>query len=106
MTAEAMRAGRPMLVVPYSHDQPDYAARLTRLGVARSVPRERCNAATPAREIQALLQDRSYAEHAAEVGARVRNETGVTTACDPLKRLLSQSNMARDFSGHASREIA
>ncbi|MDB5373652.1 MAG: UDP:flavonoid glycosyltransferase YjiC, YdhE family, partial [Belnapia sp.] len=27
-TAQAMRAGRPMLVVPFSHDQPDNAARL------------------------------------------------------------------------------
>src|SRR5262249_14925638 len=34
-TAQAMRAGRPMLVVPFSHDQPDNAERLRRKGVAR-----------------------------------------------------------------------
>jgi UDP:flavonoid glycosyltransferase YjiC (YdhE family) len=29
-TAQALRAGRPMLVVPHSHDQPDNAARVQR----------------------------------------------------------------------------
>lgn len=91
-TGEAMRAGHPMLVVPYSHDQPDHAARLNRLGVARSIPRERYNATAAAREIAALLRDTSYADRAAEVGARVRAETGLTTACDLLEELLRKSN--------------
>jgi rhamnosyltransferase subunit B len=88
---EAMRAGRPMLVVPYSHDQPDHAARLTRLGVARTVRQEHYNSAIAAREIQALLEDRKYANRAAEVAARVGHENGVATACDLLGRVLAQS---------------
>jgi UDP:flavonoid glycosyltransferase YjiC (YdhE family) len=90
-TAEAMRAGRPMLVVPYSHDQPDNAARLTRLGIARSVPRERYDAAMAAREIRTLLWDPAYANRAVEVGLRVRSEAGTSTACDLMERLLSQT---------------
>ena len=88
-TGEAMRAGRPMLVVHYGHDQPDHAARLTRMGVARRIPRERYTAAVAIREIQALLEDRRYADRAAEIGARVRKETGTATACDLLDRLLA-----------------
>jgi UDP:flavonoid glycosyltransferase YjiC (YdhE family) len=42
-TGFAMRAGRPMLVVPFSHDNPDNAERLARLGVARTVPRAACS---------------------------------------------------------------
>ncbi len=38
-TAQALRAGVPMCVVPYSHDQPDYARRCVGLGVARTVAR-------------------------------------------------------------------
>jgi rhamnosyltransferase subunit B len=91
-TGEAMRAGRPMLVVHYSHDQPDHAARLSRLGVARGVPREKYNSALATREIQILLQDRRYADRAAEVGARVRRETGTANACDLLGRLLSKTH--------------
>ena len=98
-TAEAMRAGRPMLVVHYSHDQPDHAARLSRLGVARGIPREKYSAAVAASEIQALLQDKRYADRAAEIGARVRTETGVDTACDLLSRLLQKSNSERVLCG-------
>jgi rhamnosyltransferase subunit B len=90
-TGEAMRAGRPMLVVPYSHDQPDHAARLKRLGVARSIARERYNSAIAAREIAALLADKAYAGHAASVGARVRVETGLTNACDLLESHIEKS---------------
>ncbi len=89
-TAEAMRAGRPMLVVPYSHDQPDHAARLTRLGIARSVPREHYDAGVAARELRALLGDRSYAERAYDIGLRVQSETGSATACDLLEELIGQ----------------
>ena len=98
-TAEAMRAGRPMLVVHYSHDQPDHAARLSRLGVARGIPREKYSAAVAASEIQALLQDKRYADRAAEIGARVRTETGVDPACDLLSRLLQKSNSERVLCG-------
>jgi UDP:flavonoid glycosyltransferase YjiC (YdhE family) len=43
-TALAMKAARPMLVVPRAFDQPDNAARAERLGVARVVPRAQYNA--------------------------------------------------------------
>ena len=46
-TGESMRAGHPTLVVHYGHDQPDNAARLVRMGMARSIPRERYNAEPP-----------------------------------------------------------
>lgn len=104
-TAEAMRAGRPLLVVHYSHDQPDNAARLWRLGVARGLPRERYNADTATREIKALLDDGSYAKRAADLGVRVQRETGVATACDLLSGLLSQSNTASEAE-HSDRVIA
>jgi UDP:flavonoid glycosyltransferase YjiC (YdhE family) len=92
-TGEAMRAGRPMLVVPYSHDQPDHAARLTRLGVARGIRREHYNSQIATREIHALLSDSSYADRAAEMAAGVRRETGVATACDLLSGLRYKPNV-------------
>lgn len=103
-TGEAMRAGRPMLVVHYSHDQPDHAARLNRLGVARGISRERYNSDVAAGEIDALLRQKGYAERAAEVGAHVRSETGVATACDLLGRLLGLTN-PETVLGHATRQV-
>ena len=83
-TGEALRAGRPMLAVPFCHDQPDQAARLMRLGVARSVPRERYSASRAAAEIRILLRDPVYAARAQEAAARVRGESGVAAACNLL----------------------
>ena len=91
-TGESMRAGHPTLVVHYGHDQPDNAARLVRMGMARSIPRERYNAEVAAREIQNLLENKSYAERAAAIGAQVRNENGTASACDLLGDLLEAPN--------------
>lgn len=88
-TGEALRAGRPMLAVPFSHDQPDHARRLRRLGVARTLPRARYNAVTAERELRLLLRDPGYAERAAALGARVRAENGAQAACDALESLLT-----------------
>jgi len=87
-TGEAMRAGRPTLVVHYGHDQPDNAARLVRMGMARSIPRERYNADLAVREIQKLIEKNTYSERAAAIAAQVRNENGTARACDLIDRML------------------
>src|ERR1019366_84847 len=40
-TAQALRSGKPMIVVPWSHDQPDNAMRVRKLGVAPVIPRSK-----------------------------------------------------------------
>ncbi len=92
-TAEAMRSGRPMLVMPYAHDQPDNAARVARLGIARVVPRRRYNAARAAAELWRLLDEPAWSQRASEVGKQVRQEDGVRAACDALERLLAGANL-------------
>jgi UDP:flavonoid glycosyltransferase YjiC (YdhE family) len=87
-TAQALRAGKPMLVVPWSHDQPDNANRLQRLGVARTIARRRYRAKRVARELELLLSDDSYSRRAAEVGAGVAAENGTQAACDQIVRAL------------------
>ena len=39
-TAQALRAGQPMMIVPWAHDQPDNAERCRKLGVSRTVWRK------------------------------------------------------------------
>lgn len=88
-TAQALRAGRPMLIVPYSHDQPDNAARMVRLGVARTITRRRYSAATGADALEALLGDPAYGTHARRASAIVRQEAGAAAAADEIERVLS-----------------
>ncbi|MFN8524124.1 MAG: glycosyltransferase [Chloroflexota bacterium] len=81
-TAQALRSGHPMIVVPFGFDQPDNAARAARLGVARTVRRDRFTEGTITTELRALLADGSYAQRAAEVGAAIDAEDGLRTACE------------------------
>ena len=83
-TGQALRAGRPMLVVPFGQDQPDNARRCVSLGVARTLTR-RAYARGVERALATLLTNRSYAVRAAEVGAQVRAERGTEAACDALE---------------------
>ena len=88
-TAQALRAGRPMLVVPFGQDQPDNARRVVGLGVARTIPRAGYRIDRVIRELSALLADPGCAERAAAVGEQVRAERGTATACDEIERVLS-----------------
>jgi UDP:flavonoid glycosyltransferase YjiC (YdhE family) len=87
-TAQAMRSGRPMLIMPYAHDQPDNAERLRRLGIARTIARHRYSPARAAAELRHLLDNPSYSQRALEIGEQVRQEDGVQAACDALEALL------------------
>jgi len=86
--AQALRAGRPMLVVPHAHDQPDNAARAERIGVARTVRQHRYRAPRVARELEQMLRDRHVHARAQEVGAIVRSEGGAVTAAAALDALI------------------
>jgi UDP:flavonoid glycosyltransferase YjiC (YdhE family) len=89
-TGLAMRAGRPILVVPFAHDQPDNAERLRRLGAARTLFGPMYSAARATAALGRLLDDPAYARAAAEVRARMSGEDGVRAACDALEVMLRQ----------------
>jgi UDP:flavonoid glycosyltransferase YjiC (YdhE family) len=90
-TAQALRAGRPMLVVPHAHDQPDNAARVERLGVARVLPPGRYRAARVKRDVTALIDDPDYRANAEAAAAVVRGERGAEAACDAIEGLLADT---------------
>lgn len=87
-TAQALRAGRPMLVVPFAHDQFDNAERVVRLGAGRTLSRSRYRAPAVASELQALLSQAHFAETSREVAQKIRRENGVARAADALERRL------------------
>ena len=92
---QALRSGRPMIVVPYSHDQPDNAARLQKLGVARVVQRPHYKAKRVAKELSEVMGNAEYAVRAARAGKRVHLEAGAYHACQELEKLLP-GNLVQD----------
>jgi len=89
-TAQALRAGRPMLVMPYSHDQPDNARRVRRVGVAEVLGRKQYKAKPAAKLIQQLLSEPDYLARAGAAAAKVAAENGAVAACDALEAMPKQ----------------
>ena len=85
-TAQALRAGKPMIVVPFSHDQPDNAMRVRRLGVGRIIPRSRYRADRLARELKMLLTA-EYKSAARAAACEMDCEDGVSAACQGLEHV-------------------
>lgn len=92
-TAQALRAGRPTLVMPYSHDQPDNAARVERLGPSRTIPRNHYTAERVVKQLRHLLENPSYATKASEVSGVIQAENGVGVACDAIEKQLQAASI-------------
>jgi rhamnosyltransferase subunit B len=87
-TAQCLRAGKPMLIMPYSHDQPDNARRMRRLRVARILRKQLFTPKRVAAKLRLLLEDPIYAKRAQQIALRLKGEDGVRTACDALEALV------------------
>ena len=89
--AQCLRAGKPMLIMPFSHDQPDNGRRMLRLKVARVIQRGRYTPWRVARRLKAMLAEPVLFKRAESVGRRLAGEDGVKTACDALEELYKNS---------------
>src|SRR5581483_7861155 len=90
-TAQCLRAGKPMLIMPYSHDQPDNARRMKRLGVAKVIPKASYTPKKVTRKLRKILEEPELAQKAAMIAGQLRHEDGVKTACDALEALYERS---------------
>lgn len=89
--AQALRSGKPQLIVPYFADQIDNAARAARLGVARILPPRRYGAGPAAGALGRLLGEAGYSSRAEAACASLAGEDGAAGAArivlDTLGRL-------------------
>lgn len=93
-TAAALHAGIPSVPVPGIMDQPFWAARLQKLGVASNpVPRHSLTVDGLAAAIDELTDQ--HAARAHEIAGRLRVEDGVGTAVTLIERLLDGAEVPR-----------
>jgi UDP:flavonoid glycosyltransferase YjiC (YdhE family) len=85
--ASALRAGTPTAACPVAFDQPNNAARLAALGLARIVPRKQRTAAGFARAFQILLSG-DTPRRAKEFATALAEEDGPATACAAIEERL------------------
>ena len=84
--SQALAAGVPQLVMPMSHDQPDNAARLERLGVAATVWPKHFQGMTVAREFARLLESGDVQSRCRAIADQMRCEEPLSATCDEIER--------------------
>ncbi|WP_308915072.1 glycosyltransferase [Jannaschia sp. LMIT008] len=87
-TAEALRAGKPQVVLPVGGDQPDNAARLERLGVARALPIRRFTPGRGAKAIREIMQGFDPAA-ASELSDQAMANDGAAAAAAAFRELVA-----------------
>lgn len=102
-SGQALRAGKPQLVLPVLGDQGDNAARLARLGAARVLPMSRATRGGLEAELRALLADASLAERARRVGERVAQEDGAARAALQIAECLDSGGLGASKNFAAAR---
>jgi UDP:flavonoid glycosyltransferase YjiC (YdhE family) len=88
-TQEALRAGRPQLVVPHGFDQPDNAQRMRRLGVACVLPAWRYRAHRAATALAVVCGHEAMRDHACAMADAMRAEHGPAMAADVIERAMA-----------------
>jgi UDP:flavonoid glycosyltransferase YjiC (YdhE family) len=82
--AQALRAGRPQLILPLAFDQPDNANRATALGLARAIPFWKAKSQRLVTELKQLLWNSDYAAKAHAVAQELTKVNGAEFAAAEL----------------------
>ncbi|MBX9460456.1 MAG: glycosyltransferase [Brevundimonas sp.] len=88
-TQQALRAGRPQLVVPHLGDQHDNGARVARLGCGATLARSRYRPERVVPALEALLNEPATLKRAAALGEIAREEDGAGRAADLIAAMLA-----------------
>lgn len=86
---QALRGGRPQLVVPHLGDQYDNAVRVARMGCGARLARDRYKAETVAPLLDHLSGDPLTLTYADAIGEQVRAEDGATAAAERISALVA-----------------
>lgn len=91
-TAEALRAGHPLVVAPFGYDQFALAWQVERLGVGVRVPKRARDRAAWRRAFGSVTTDDTLSARAASVGYTFRNEPdGAQVACAAIENLFARA---------------
>jgi rhamnosyltransferase subunit B len=94
-SAQGMASGVPQLVMPLSHDQFDNVARMSRLGVARSLSLRRFQGPRVAEALSTLLSSPQVAEACQAVAARfTQGPRPLVAACEAIEALAETAHVA------------
>lgn len=86
-TGQALRAGKPQLVIPHMGDQNDHASRIVKLGVGMTVTPSRFRVEHVINILSDLLHNEDVQKNAACIGARIEKEHGALAAASLIENM-------------------
>ncbi|HOW69920.1 MAG TPA: glycosyltransferase [Phycisphaerae bacterium] len=86
--AQGLAAGIPQLVMPFTNDQPDNAARLLSLGVALAIKPGDYHGTVVARCLNKLLGVKSVADACRDAAVRLESANPLSATCEIIEGLL------------------
>ena len=87
-TAAGLRAGKPTLICPFIADQPFWGRVIHDLGVGPApIPQKQLTTAKLAAAMHTLTRDAPMQQRAADLGAKIREESGVANAIRVLEEI-------------------
>ena len=92
--AQAMAAGVPQLIMPLSHDQPDNADRVRRLGIGAGISPKAYNGPRVARELEMLINSPRVQESCRVVKARFAGIDPLGQTCELLEDFARRRGVA------------
>ena len=90
-TAQALKAGKPTLIVPYGFDQPDNAFRVEKIGSGRTLPLKNLSEEKLAIQLQRLLGNPAILDAAKRASEVIKSEDGIRLSCDALDALITRN---------------
>ncbi len=86
-TSQALAAGRPQIIMPMAHDQPDNAARVEKLGVGAGISPKRFTGANVAKVLGELLDSPQVAAACQQAAASCAGARPLVAAADIVESL-------------------
>ena len=90
-TAEALRSGRPQLIMPLSHDQPDNADRVQRLRCGEWILPKNYKAPLVAATLRRLTDDREMNAACKAVSAKFEAVSALEKTCDLIEQAAKEN---------------
>lgn len=84
-TAAGLAGGVPQLIMPMSHDQPDNAARIVKLGAGERLMPKQFTAGNVETKLRAMVESKQMKQRCADLSERMARSDGLGMTCDLIE---------------------
>jgi len=95
-TSQALSAGKPQILIPFAHDQPDNANRVKKLGIGLVVPAGQLNRRRLIAAIEEITENKIYCQKAEIFSRLVITDSFSTKIVEALDKFAKIENSAPD----------